>query len=287
MLLTWAHQAMAFSEPSNLTAPVVSGGGLVGEELTCDPGNWAGTPQPTFTYQWKRNGVDIPGETNSTYTNVQADVAQTISCTVTAHNIRGSVSADSNGVQIGGAPVNTAQPVVSGDTLVGSTLATTNGTWVAFPAPTFTYQWLRQGLPISGANANTYLLVNDDEGSAIQCRVIATNFFGNNSAVSNAVGPIEQPLSAPVNTTPPTTNSETFVGLEIDCGNGIWTANPDPTFAYQWQADQTDIPSATADSYTLTSNELGKMMRVKVTATNSQGSADAFSAESGPVVNAP
>lgn len=283
MLLQWAHQMAAFSGPSNLTSPVVSGGGLVGEELTCDPGTWAGTPDPVFSYQWKRNGVAIPGETESTYTNVQADVAQTISCTVTATNIRGTASADSNGVQIGGAPVNTAQPVVTGDTLVGSTLSTTDGTWVAFPAPTFAYQWLRQGSPISGANANTYLLTGDDEGFAIQCRVIATNFFGNNSAVSNAVGPITQPLAAPVNTVAPVASGNAVVGQSTDCGNGTWTGNPDPTFTYQWQRNQVNIDGATNDNYPVVEADLGAMLRVVVTATNSQGSASANSNEMGPV----
>lgn len=287
MLLMWAHQMAAnFSSPSNVFAPVVSGGGLVGEELTCAPGTWNGKPDPTFTYQWKRNGIDLPGETNSTYTSVDADLGQEISCTVTATNTEGMASADSNSVTIGGAPENTVLPHLTGDALIGSTLTTTDGTWVGYPAPTFAYVWLRQGLPINGApNQNTYVVQSADEGVSVQCRVTATNFFGNNSAVSNAIGPMQKPLSAPVNTTLPITNRENFVGLVIDCGNGLWDANPDPTFTYQWQADQTDISGATANEYTLTSNEVGKMMRVHVTATNSQGSGDAFSTESGPVVN--
>lgn len=288
----FAAQQPAFAGfgPININPPVVSGGGLVGEELTCDPGVWSSEPDvPTFTYQWKRDGVAIPGETNNTYTNVQDDVGHDISCTVTATNSKGSASADSNSVQIGGAPVNTASPVLTGDALIGATLTVTNGTWNAFPAPSeFHYTWLRQGLPIqSGApDQNTYVVQSGDEGSVVQCDVTATNFFGTSPASrSNGVGPMQRPLSAPVNTSVPITNGENFVGLVIDCGNGIWDANPDPTYTYQWQADQTDIVGATANEYTLTSNEVGKMMRVKVTATNSEGSADAFSAESGPVVN--
>jgi hypothetical protein len=289
MLLTWSHQMAGFSGPANEFAPVVSGSGLVGGELTCDPGTWSGTPPPIFTYQWKRNGVDIPGETNSTYTSVEADLGQFITCTVTATNIKGSTQADSNVVQIGGAPENTVLPHVTAPTVqIGDTATTTNGTWVAYPAPTFSYTWLRQGLPIPGApDQNTYVFQAGDEGSSIQCRVTATNFFGANPATSNAVGPITQPLSAPVNTSPPIASGNAVVTQSTDCGNGLWSGNPTPTYTYQWQRDQVDIPSATNDTYDVVEADLGAMLRVVVTATNSQGFASAPSNELGPVVSPP
>jgi len=181
--------------PSNIFAPVVSGDGLVGGQLTCDPGAWEGIPSPEFTYQWKRNGVVISGATGSTYTTVEDDAAQQVSCTVTATNFRGSASKDSNSVTIGTQPVNTATPVVTGTAIIGQTLTSTDGTWEAYPAPTFTYEWLRQGLPIQqgGSTTNEYTLQDADEGSSIQCRVTATNFFGSTPATSNAVGPVTNP----------------------------------------------------------------------------------------------
>ncbi len=87
-------------------------------------------------------------------------------------------------------------PVISGSTVVGQTLqATTDGTWTGFPPPTFTYQWNRGGVAISGATASTYTLVSADLGATITVTVTATNTAGNASAASLAVGPVTAPVS--------------------------------------------------------------------------------------------
>jgi len=87
--------------PANLTAPIIDGKDIVGNLLkVIDDGQWSGTLPITFTYQWKQNGVDIPGETNSTYTSQLADLGNIITCLVTATNIVGSASQISNGILI-------------------------------------------------------------------------------------------------------------------------------------------------------------------------------------------
>jgi hypothetical protein len=48
----------------------------VGDEATLTPGTWSGSP--VLTYQWRRNGVDIGGETGLTYTFVDADFGLTV-----------------------------------------------------------------------------------------------------------------------------------------------------------------------------------------------------------------
>lgn len=86
--------------PFNTSPPVISGKNDVGELFTVNDGTWTGTLPITFTYQWKRNGTNIIGETNSTYTTVLADSGQTITCEVTATNIVGSTSVISNSALI-------------------------------------------------------------------------------------------------------------------------------------------------------------------------------------------
>lgn len=62
-----------------LTAPAWT----TGQVVTCNDGLWSGA-RLTMTRQWKRDGVNIDGETAATYTLVLADEGTVITCTVTA-----------------------------------------------------------------------------------------------------------------------------------------------------------------------------------------------------------
>lgn len=85
-------------------------------------------------------------------------------------------------------PVNVSAPVVTGAVYVGQTLSTTNGGWSGYPAPTFTYQWKRDGSDIGGATAATYLATLTDEGREITCAVTADNGIGSPvTATSNTL----------------------------------------------------------------------------------------------------
>jgi hypothetical protein len=89
------------SAPANIQPPIIDGKALVGALLkVIDSGIWIGTMPITFTYQWQRNGLNIIGETNSTYSTISFDLGQTITCVVTATNIVGSVSQVSNSIFI-------------------------------------------------------------------------------------------------------------------------------------------------------------------------------------------
>jgi len=85
--------------PVNFVAPevAVQGGGaaVVGKTLSCSSGTWAGTPTPTFSYKWLRDGVAIGGAESNTYTVTAADEGHSISCEVTATNTAGSKGAAS------------------------------------------------------------------------------------------------------------------------------------------------------------------------------------------------
>lgn len=94
--------------PFNIELPIISGVLTVGEELSCSNGVWVSEPSETYSYQWKRNGVDIENETSNTYTLVGGDDNNVISCVVTATNVSNSESVE-------------AEPVVIGDNWILST----------------------------------------------------------------------------------------------------------------------------------------------------------------------
>ena len=84
--------------PVNTVLPNVTGVAIVGDILTTDDGSWTGSPT-SYAYQWKRGATNI-GTNANTYTLVNADAGQSITCVVTATNGAGSTPETSNAVQI-------------------------------------------------------------------------------------------------------------------------------------------------------------------------------------------
>jgi hypothetical protein len=93
--------------------------------------------------------------------------------------------------------------------------------------------------------------------------------------------------SKPVNTSPPTITGTTEPGEVLTANPGIWTGG-NLTFTYRWlRCDATGNScvnlAATSKTYTLRGADVGNTMRVGVTATNSDGSTSARSAQTAVV----
>ena len=83
--------------PVTTVAPVVSAFTDWTTALTTTNGTWIGDATIVYTYQWKRNGVSIGGETSNTYTlDSNNDSQKNITCEITATNGCGSTSVTSN-----------------------------------------------------------------------------------------------------------------------------------------------------------------------------------------------
>jgi hypothetical protein len=78
--------------PINVVLPAISGTTTVGQVLTVSQGNWGGYPIPTYTHQWKRDGVAIDGATSDLYTLVAADQGTTLTVDVTGTNLVGNLT---------------------------------------------------------------------------------------------------------------------------------------------------------------------------------------------------
>ena len=97
--------------------------------------------------------------------------------------------------------------------------------------------------------------------------------------------------TAPVNTSLPTTGGgPARVGRPLTATDGTWTGTLPITFTYQWlRCSSTSLTSCatiatgTSKTYLVTAADLGARLRVRVTATNTAGSASAVSGATSPV----
>jgi hypothetical protein len=263
--------------PKDLTAPTVSGVAVVGETLTCANGTWSGTPPPTVSYQWLRDGSPIASATTSTYKIAIADAEHALACEVTAVNEQGVATASSGALEVSGQPPQDVEaPLVSGTPAVGERLTCQRGKWNGAPAPAFSYQWLRGEANIPSATAQTYTVASEDGGKSISCRVTAKNNAGTVEVISS--NSVEIPGLQPQNTSAPTVAGNAVVGEALTCTPGTWSGQPTPTYAYQWLLDGIAIPAATASTFVVTTADPGLSLACEVTASNHEGNQSAISA---------
>ena len=102
---------VAVGTPANSAPPVISGGPAVGATLTASAGTWTGTPTPTVSRQWRRNGADIPGATGSTLSTAGYADGDVITLIETATNAVGTGSAGSNAIGLTAAASTAGEPV--------------------------------------------------------------------------------------------------------------------------------------------------------------------------------
>lgn len=166
--------------------------------------------------------------------------------------------------------VHAGQIVVDGTRGVGFELLARPVDWS--PAPVgFRYQWLRDGVAISGATANRYTLITRDAGVTITVAVTGSRtYFSDASRISSAVG-IDRLLTR---TPTPTISGSASVGSKFTAHAGNW-APAKVTLRYQWLRDGTAITGATGSTYVLKSKDRGTGIRVVVT-----GSKAGYSSES-------
>lgn len=170
---------------------------VVGDQLSCAPGSWANSP--SFSYQWLRNGTAIGAATESTYTVTAADEEMGLQCVVTATNGDATNQAVSRRLVVDPQP-NVAPPRLTAPSQIfgQGTLTCNPGTWESKSeeeekekVPTFSYQWLRNGVEIGGATTSSHTVVPADLQTMLQCRVTATNVGGSTVAISSSyVDPI-------------------------------------------------------------------------------------------------
>ena len=200
-----------------------------------------------LTYQWQKNGTDIPGATSSTYTTQATAIGDSgAKYSVVVINGTGFVISNQATLSVtaaAGAPAITTQPaaqtVTEGQTATFSVTAT--GT-----AP-LTYQWKKGGTDISGATSSTYTTpatVSADNAAVFT--VVVTNGTGSVTSSSATLTVTAAAPVAPAISTQPTAQS---IAAGASATFSV-AATGTGTLSYQWKKGSTVIPGATTSSYT-------------------------------------
>ena len=179
----------------------------------------------------------------------------------------------------------TGAPTISGTAQVDETLtADTSGIADAdgLDNVSYTYQWIRNGgntdTDIQNATSATYMVSDDDAGKTIGVRVSFIDDRGNTETLTSAAMIAVQPRPNTPATGIPTISGTAQVGemLTVDT-SGIADADglDNVSYRYQWIANDdntdADIENATAETHTLTDDDTGKTIEVRVSFTDDRG----------------
>lgn len=181
-----------------------------------------------YTYQWRKNSINISGATAATYTATTAGSYQ-------VQITKGSCVAYSTPVT-----VTTSGSVTATITPMGSTTFTSGGS-VKLQANTgtgYTYVWKKNGVIISGATASAYTATT--AGSYVVVVKSGTATASSTSVLVTVSGSLQARITVGGSTTIPAG------------GNVMLYANTGTNYKYQWRKNGVSIPGATYATYKVT-----------------------------------
>lgn len=258
---------------------------VLGQKLTAKTGTWKPSKGIAYTYQWRRDGVDIPDATARTYTTDVVDVGHRLAVVVSGV-VNGwnpdplpRVSAATAAVAklaISPKPVPKLSPTKP---KVDVTVTASPGKWPAGVTPQFAwYKVSKKGKStlLTGSGA-THVVTGAEIGYRLKVVVSGqSERYKKLSVTSKKTSSVPKGSFTTLGARP-TVAVSTGAGvprpgatLTATAGTYVPSASP----AYQWyrvnaKGTATAIASATAGNYTLTGADAGNTVLVQVTATRS------------------
>ncbi len=246
-------------------APMITGEAVFGQTVTVGDLDW-GSEDVRFRYQWLRDGSPVPGATRRGYRIGLEDLDHLLTVEVTGR-LRGFDDAVERSARAG--PVRTAafasaaRPRLTGTPRYYDWLTVPDPGWQPRPA-TLTYQWFRDGTPMTGVVAATYQLHGRDIGHRITVQVTGTrDGYTSTQRVSATRGPVKEGLLDP--SPRPTIRGTVAVDRYLTVAAGSWGPVP-VTIAWQWYRAGSPIKGAVDSSYLLTVADLGRPISVRAVA---------------------
>ena len=211
---------------------------------------------PTASYyQWRKEGLNIPGATDVSYLLSNVQFADSGSYSVFISNGAGGTTSTNAVLNVGIAPAITGQPA----SLIATQGQSATFTVTATGAP-LNYFWKKNGAFIAGASNSAFTIASVVASNAAIYTCQVSNFLGNLTSASATL----TVYSPPVITVPPASQA---VGVGSNFTVSV-TATGNPAPAYQWNKDGSEIPGATASSYTVTGAQTNDTGGYSVVLTN-------------------
>ena len=301
-------------------SPTISGTPQVDHTLTVDTSDIAdadGLTHASYTwlYQWLRNGSEIRGATDSTYTLVDADAGKAIKVKVSftddANNQESRTSAPTVAIELPPNIQPTGEPTINGTPQVRRPLTVDTSEINdadGMEESVFLYQWLASNSEVTrelaGENSPTYTPSPAEEGFAIMVRVTFTDDRGHDesltSAATTAVIAADFNTEATglplINGTPQVGETLTADTSAIDDVDGLTNV----AYSYQWLGNQSvldantgtyyytnvDLPGETGSTYELLPADKGRTFAVRVSFNDDAGYAESLTSRNTVVVAA-
>ncbi len=202
----------------------------------------AATGTAPLRYQWRRNGANIPGATNSIYSIASVPPLENAIYSAAVFNSAGT-AISSNATLLSVAAAAILQQPQSRSAFPGASVSFTVGAGSTTP---LSYQWRRNETNLPGATAATYTISSVQAGDAGVYTV----------AVSDAIGTIlSQPATLsvilhPIITAGPSNRVVNLIGSPVSTSFSV-TAQSGTLLRYQWLFNGNLIPNGTSVTLTL------------------------------------